>query len=276
MRRERADGGGRGLLWIAVLVIIAAALFLWLRREDAEQPLPPVMLPAEEEQIPVITHPLPELPREGPEEGDAGVVLPEHLPAELPALDASDAVLERVVAHLVANPRLFELLAAEHLVRRIVVTVENLPRPGLPLNLLPARLPEGRFLVTREGEESIAIDPRNHARYGQHVALFDGLDTDELVAAYVHLYPLFEEAYRDLGFPQAHFNDRLVAVIDHLLETPDVGDAPALAQPSVVYIYADPDLEALSAGQKLLVRMGTDHAAVVKGKLRDIRAALVR
>lgn len=274
MRREGA-GGGRALLWIMLLVVAGAALFLWLRREDDAQPQPPVVLPAEEEQRPVVRHPLPEPePRGGNEEGEE--MLPEHLPAELPALDESDPVLERVVRHLIANPRLIELLASEDLVRRLVVTIENLPQAGLPLNLLPAALPEGRFLVERESEEAIAIDPRNYARYGRHVELLDALDAGELVASYVHMYPLFEEAYRDLGFPQAHFNDRVVAVIDHLLETPEVHDPVALAQPSVVYVYADPDLEALSAGQKLLVRMGADNAAIVKRKLREIRAALVR
>ncbi len=35
--------------------------------------------------------------------------------------------------------------------------------------------------------------------------------------------------------------------------------------------FADPELEELSAGRKLLVRMGPDNAAVIKGKLRELR-----
>ena len=45
-------------------------------------------------------------------------------------------------------------------------------------------------------------------------------------------------------------------------------------QPSVLYRYADERLEKLSAGQKLLIRMGVDNATVVKGKLREIQAEL--
>jgi len=49
----------------------------------------------------------------------------------------------------------------------------------------------------------------------------------------------------------------------------------ALTQPGVLYEYADPKIEALSAGQKALIRMGGDNATFVKHKLREIRAALV-
>ncbi|HET7131776.1 MAG TPA: DUF3014 domain-containing protein, partial [Gammaproteobacteria bacterium] len=63
-------------------------------------------------------------------------------------------------------------------------------------------------------------------------------------------------------------------VVDHLLATPDVTEPVRLVQPSVYYKYADPKLEALSAGQKLLIRMGPDNAAAVKAKLREIQAEL--
>ena len=37
------------------------------------------------------------------------------------------------------------------------------------------------------------------------------------------------------------------------------------------YEFADPTLEARSAGQKIMLRMGRDHAITVKAKLREIR-----
>jgi hypothetical protein len=42
----------------------------------------------------------------------------------------------------------------------------------------------------------------------------------------------------------------------------------------VFYLYADPELESRSAGQKMLMRMGVEHAGRVKTKLREIRAAI--
>src|SRR6185369_8627545 len=68
-----------------------------------------------------------------------------------------------------------------------------------------------------------------------------------------------------------YFNDRLVEVIDHLLQTPDVRGPIPLKQGKVFYEYADPALEARSAGQKLLLRMGPQNEAVIKGKLKELR-----
>ena len=45
----------------------------------------------------------------------------------------------------------------------------------------------------------------------------------------------------------------------------------ALTRPNVLYEFADPALEAQSAGRKLLLRMGPGNAARVKMKLRDMR-----
>ena len=90
----------------------------------------------------------------------------------------------------------------------------------------------------------------------------------------MHYYPLFQQSYRELGYPDGYFNDRLVVVIDHLLATPDLPQPPALTQSKVMYEYADPALESRSAGQKLLLRSGPDNEAAIKAKLREIRAAL--
>ncbi len=108
------------------------------------------------------------------------------------------------------------------------------------------------------------------------MALFDAIPTDKAVATYVHLYPLFQKAYVDLGYPNGYFNDRLVEVIDHLLATPDVQGPVKLVVPHVLYEYADPDLQSRSAGQKVLIRMGSDNAKKVKAKLSEIRARVAR
>jgi hypothetical protein len=42
----------------------------------------------------------------------------------------------------------------------------------------------------------------------------------------------------------------------------------------VFYEFADPALEAESAGRKLLLRMGPGNAARVKAKLREIRGRI--
>ena len=101
----------------------------------------------------------------------------------------------------------------------------------------------------------------------------EGVEAKRLVAAYVRMYPLFQAAYQELGYPHGYFNDRLVQAIDDLLATPDA-PAPRLAQPKVLYEFADAALEERSAGQKIMLRMGSANAARVKDKLRAIRREL--
>ena len=132
----------------------------------------------------------------------------------------------------------------------------------------------GAFAV--EGpEEAPTLDPANFERYKPLVQLIGAMDANQLVATYTRYYPLFQEAYESLGHPPEYFNDRVVEVIDHLLATPEIQGPIALARPSVLYEFADPQLESRSAGQKGLIRMGSDNARIVKEKLRVLRAALI-
>ena len=135
----------------------------------------------------------------------------------------------------------------------------------------------GRFvhdLCLRHGS-GLVIGPDNWARYAPYVAIAQAVDAKKLVDFYVHFYPLFQQAYEGLGYPKGYFNDRLIEAIDDLLAAPDIGDPIKLVQPKVLYQFADPKLEARSAGQKIMIRMGAANAAKVKAKLAEIRQALM-
>jgi hypothetical protein len=97
--------------------------------------------------------------------------------------------------------------------------------------------------------------------------LFANADPDELFDTYQRFYPLLQEAFVRLGYPKGYLNDRVVEVIDHLLDTPTIEEPIRLIRPHVLYTFSDPTLEALSSGQKMLIRMGDDHAARVKQTL---------
>ena len=122
----------------------------------------------------------------------------------------------------------------------------------------------------------LTLEEANYERYRALVKLATSTDTKQLVAMYKRMYPLFQQAYVDLGYPEGYFNNRLVEVIDHLLETPEVDGPVKLVQPGVFYEFADPSLESRSSGQKLLLRMGRDNAASVKLKLREIRREIAQ
>jgi len=96
-------------------------------------------------------------------------------------------------------------------------------------------------------------------------------DLEFITETYRRFYPLFQESYRRLGYPVGYFNDRVVEVIDHLLVTPEPKDPIRLVRPHVLYEFADANLEALSSGQKLLLRVGVEHAAEIKRVLKEFR-----
>jgi hypothetical protein len=216
----------------------------------------------------------PELPA-APEEPAVQHPLPEtESPAALPSLDDSDPAVRNALENLVGKVPFEQFVVTGNLVRNIVVTIDNLPNELVAARVRPIKPPPGSFEVGGP-EEARVLSPSNYERYEPMVRMFVAADVKPLVESYVRHYPLFQEAYANLGHPPEYFNDRLIEVIDHLLETPELQDPIALVQPGVMFEYADPDIEARSAGQKALIRMGAGNARQVKEKLRELRSELL-
>lgn len=191
----------------------------------------------------------------------------------LPTLDNSDPMMRETVTALVGKKAFDDMVYPSALIRRIVATVDNLPRATAPRRVMPLEPVPGTFTVL-DATGDASIGAANSARYAPYVRVFESLDTRTLVKRYVESYPLFQRAYAELGFPNASFNDRLVEAIDDMLAAPEVSGPVKLVRPKVLYQFADADLEQRSAGQKIMLRMGAENAARVKAKLREIRREL--
>jgi DUF3014 family protein len=188
----------------------------------------------------------------------------------LPALEASDPLMGKSISGLVGRHVFERFVIPDMIVRHIVATVDNLPRPTGSTRTVPLRRVEGTLAVSAAG-----IAPANARRYAPYVRIFASIDAHALAERYAATYPLFERAYEELGYPGGSFNDRLIGAIDDLLAAPEL-DAGAKVVPSpVIYKFADPDLEGRSAGQKIMMRMGRENAVAVKAKLREIRGEIV-
>ena len=62
--------------------------------------------------------------------------------------------------------------------------------------------------------------------------------------------------------------------IDELLDAPDVKDPIHLVQPIYFYQFEDSDLEELSIGQKIMIRLGVKNEWLIKSKLSGIKKEL--
>ena len=193
----------------------------------------------------------------------------------LPALNQSDQVVrDSLVGFLGAKP-VEQFLVQENIVRHMVATIDNLPRKKVAVDLRPVKPTPGETIIANQGDTT-TLGAANSARYAPFIHLVESTDPKTLATVYFHLYPLFQQSYEDLGYPGRFFNDRLVEVLDHLLAAPEPQGPIELVQPKVFYQFADPKLEELSAGQKLLVRMGPANERALKAKLRDFRTELVQ
>jgi hypothetical protein len=198
----------------------------------------------------------------------------------LPPVGESDSLLSDALKGLIGAPAVQAWLVPDEIARRFVATIDNLPR-NMPLEKRrPLRSPPEVLRVDRvvvdaaAGTERITLSAGNAGRYDSAVALLAGVDAGALASTYRRFYPLLQQAYQDLGYPDRYFNDRVVEAIDDMLRTPEPSGPVILVQPKVLYQYEDAELERLSSGQKLLLRMGAAHARTVKAKLRELRALI--
>lgn len=256
--------------WIAILAALVAATagifyYHYLQQPAGSPPAAAAGLPTEA---------APAVPAQPAPQAEYPVPPPASNAAPLPALNDSDSTLADVAASLFGKSLLAPLLVPRQLIRHFVVTVDSLDGEPVPLRDRPLRsVPSLPVVSSSDGTLLWSAD--NARRYQPYIALLKAADTGKLVDTYLRFYPLFQAAYEELGYRDRQFNTRLIAVIDHLLATPAIDGPIELVRPKVLYEFADPNLEALSSGQKLMLRIGSDNTATVMSKLREIRAGIV-
>ena len=258
-------------LWWAFFLVLAAAgggaAYYFLQQRELLGWAPPAA-PAPKAEAPV-PPPAPAAAKaEAPPAAPAA-----EAPKPLPTLENSDPLMRETVSGLVGRKAFDAMVYPKEIVRRIVATVDNLPRETAPRRVMPLEPVPGAFGVSGPGEE-VTLAAANAGRYAPYVRVFEALDARALARRYADSYPLFQRAYAELGFPGRRFHDRLLEAIDDLLEAPALAGPVKLVRPKVFYQFADAELESLSAGQKIMIRMGPENAAKVKAKLRELRREL--
>ncbi len=251
---------------IVGLLLLVTAMGAWFYR-DALFPREHAPAVAPE---PVIAEAEPAGPRHPvemsyPQKSDTGELV------TLPPLDDSDAYFLLALADVFGGD-IEPLLAREALIDKVVATIDNLPRGYVAEKVRPVgKLTEPFRVLGAQHDGPVYLSPDNYRRYESLVNIIADADLDAVVDMYRRFYPLFQESYVRLGYPDGYFNDRVVEVIDHLLEAPRPEEPVRLIRPHVLFEFADEELESLSSGQKLLIRMGHDNAAVVKQVLTELR-----
>jgi len=256
---------------VTVVVVLAAGVW-WMQARSPGGPVP--------DAAPVVVQA--PAPRAAEAASEPAIRYPIDAAASEPAGSTLD--VESALKDLFGSRAVTSMFQLDDFAHRFVATVDNLGRAHASPRLWPVNPARGRFAVAGT-DGATTIDMANAGRYAEFVALIERVDLHRAVAAYARLYPLFQRAYEDLGYPKRYFNDRLVDVIDRLLAAPEPPAPPRVhrapvkgpVQPErswVLYEFDDPALESLSAGQKILVRMGVANERRVKAKLAELRGLL--
>ncbi len=272
------------------LLLLALAGGAYVLLSQADEPAPPEPVPQAQPvgQPSVAAAPVPSVDPPAPAIRHPVEVVEAPTPVRkpLPALGQSDPRMLEEFNTLLGRKKVQQFLLMDSFARRVVATIDNLGREHAAPSMWPVHPTPGRFTTLRRPEGEV-INPDNGARYGTLIQFIETVDSRQAVQLYAALYPLFQQAYVELGYPRDYFNDRLIAVIDLLLSTP-VYEQPLLVElvevkgpypserPWTRYAFADEDLQSLAAGQKMLLRTGAANHRRLRAKLIEIRGLLTK
>lgn len=276
LETERTAQNRTTIIIVAVVLIAAAAgVYVWNARRAA----PPAAVPPPAAEAPVATPDAPTIrhPVQDIAQPDA--------PASGEIAETNDQIRSLLVDWL-GRDAVQQFLQLDDFARHAVVTVDNLGRPHAAPRLWPVNPTAGRYAVESKGE-LLYPTADNAKRYAGFVTFVESIDARRAAALYARNYALFQKQYEELGYPGRYFNDRLVEVIDLMIATPVPQQPPALkltdvkgpvasTHPWLRYEFADPALEALPAGQKMMLRVGPEQQKRLRAKLVELRAALTR
>lgn len=267
-------GARRALLTVIVVVIAAAVAYWWWNGFH-----------------PATTAPEPSVVAPPAPSASAAAVTPEEPTIQYPVQTPTSTIpiestgIAAALGDLLGAKTVSAFPEIGDFPHRFVATVDNLGRSYAPASLWPVNLTSGHFTVQKRDDSTI-ISADNDLRYTALVLLAESVDAGKAVDLYLRMSPLLQRAYEDLGYPKGYFNDRLIAVIDLLLASPDPsypvkvqltevkGTEPSL-RPWVRYEFADPALESLTAGQKIMMRVGPVNERRLKARLVAVRKELL-
>jgi hypothetical protein len=204
-------------------------------------------------------------------------------PEPLPPLDNSDSNIQAKLEMLLADEVFREkssLMFNNELMRKMVLGIDNLGRGEISHKYPPATINIESFerFVTAAPPQQDAprylMGEATFSRYNQAIAVFSAIDKAALAKFYRWSQPLWQQAYNELGNAEVAFNKVTITALDRLLSAPDIEGDIVLTRPSVMFKYADPNLEKLSDSDKLMLRLGPDNRRILKAALRDFKKEL--
>ncbi len=190
-------------------------------------------------------------------------------------LDESDDLVREEVAGLSSEKTWLTWLATSQAIRKFVQFMENISRGNVPHKYFNFLAPAGHFKVTELENNQYILDPAGYKRYNQLAKTIDSFDAENLVNTYSMVKPYIDTAWDEMKSPRQSFDEVLLTAINQIQAAPAISDDVRLIRPTVMYKFADANLEQLNAVSKQLIRMGPRNTRMIQKKVDEIQRLLI-
>jgi len=251
---------------VLVLLLLGAGVLYWYYTRPPATP-------------PAIEQPKAEAPSQPPPSAEVKVGEEKEAPPQpevkIPALDQSDDFVRQMMKNLSPHGKLGEWLKIKNIIRVFVAAVDNIANGKSPRPQLGFLSPGQAFPVGEKGDR-IYLDPKGYERFDIFTDAIVSFSSSRTVQVYQKLRPLFQEAYRELGYPQKDFHATFIQAMKRIMDTPIVEREVLLKEEGkgLNYVFIDDGLENMSEVQKHLLRMGPKNTKKIQQKVREIALAL--
>lgn len=197
----------------------------------------------------------------------------EMAPTSLPSIKESDDFIDAELTEL--SSELANWLKTDEQIRKIILIINDFSQ-GQRIHKHMRWLSLDKPFIAEEDTQGLYLPSKNYQRYNALAEAIDSVNAHDILALYQKVRPLCQEVFAQFGYPDNYrLEDLIKKAGSEILSAPVVETRIALVKPSVLYQFADKDMEALSPVQKQMLRMGPQNTRIIQNKLRLFIEALI-
>jgi hypothetical protein len=272
MQEEQSDSKVQPIILGIIVALLLATLAFILATGDYGESTPmedlSVVQPVEIAE-PVVIEAEPE-----PESVPVFVPEPVEPPPPVVTEATADSYAREIIDSINGGKALKEFVAGNYVIERAVAITDALRRGEVPYKLLPVGKPASAFPISDDGLR-VTMNPAGFARYDAFANWVNSLDVDAIIVAFNDYESLATAALANMGVNDFDIRGAALAATTQILATPSLPEGAELMRNEANWVYMDPEIEALTAVQKQILRMGPENAELVQQKARELRGALL-
>ena len=271
----------RSKIYILLLFIVLAALVSTIAfvNRQAKKTVSSTVLISEADEVTLAVpegQRIPEarIPSSSPESVSEAVNSSVIEKITLPELNNSDSFLRESLTIISSDSSFIRWISKDDLFRRAASYFDGLSRGVILNKIFPLSAPEGNFTTHKTGDE-LYLNAGNYERYSETIDVILNVDMALIAEIFHSTRPLLEAAFAEMGYNSRQMDGIILQSIEQILSTPIIARPISLSHESVLYQFADPDLEELFPIQKQLLRTGPENTQKIQQQALILRDALL-